>query len=321
MQRARSQLHLQLGQEVIYVLMTLGIMTALVMLANAERIRIPLPDCALPGHRGCVEPDTPAAPPPECALPGRGPCYSRKDLPDCMLPGRGRCISAVDLPKCMLPEQGPCISAKDIPDCMLPERGPCAQTPLQKPLILNLTEREGFRFATGSYVVGEQFLAKLRTVIAPAILKLGEEYQARVVEVVGHTDSVPMLIPQPSQERKPPSSPLETATTAQTAVLPPERKPPSSSLDRKLNDYLSGAKTSVEVVDNVGLGMMRAASVVRALKELPELQHGGFVFLAMSAGQTIGPDDRPIGAESGPLAGDEKRRRVEIRLRRSLHEP
>jgi len=202
---------------------------------------------------------------------------------------------------------------------MLPGRGPCEQPPPQRPLILNLTEREGFRFATGSYVIDEQFMAKLRTVIAPAILKLGAEYQARVVEVVGHTDSVPMLSQQPSPDRKLPSSP--PATAAPTTVSPPERKLPSSSLDRKLNEYLSGAKTGVEVVDNVGLGIMRAASVVRALKELPELQRGGFVFLAMSAGQTIGPDDRPIAPESGPPAGDEKRRRVEIRLRRFLHEP
>jgi hypothetical protein len=320
MQRARSQLHLQLGQEVIYVLMTLGLMTALIMLANAERIRSPLPDCALPSG-GCVESTRSVALPPECALPGRGPCYSPKDLPTCMLPGQGPCISAVDLPSCMLPEQGPCISAIDPSDCTLPGRRPCAQPAPQRPLILNLTEREGFRFATGSYVIDEQFMTKLRTVIAPAILKLGAEYQARVVEVVGHTDSVPMLSQQPSPERKPPSSSLAPGTAAPTTVSPPERKLSSSTLDRKLNDYLSGAGTSAEVVDNVGLGMMRAAAVVRALKELRDLQRGGFVFLAMSAGQTIGPDDRPIGAESGPLAGDEKRRRVEIRLRRSLHEP
>jgi outer membrane protein OmpA-like peptidoglycan-associated protein len=209
---------------------------------------------------------------------------------------------------------------------MLRGQGPCAEPSPQRPPILNLTEREGFRFATGSYVISEQFMAKLRTVIAPAILKLGAEYHARVVEVVGHTDSVPMLSAQPS----------------------PDRKLPLSSLDRKLNAYLSGdkivsgdktlsgdkgdktvlgdktlsgEKAGVEVVDNVGLGMMRAASVVRALKELPELQRSDFAFLAMSAGQTIGPDDRPIAPESGPPAGDEKRRRVEIRLRRSLHEP
>jgi hypothetical protein len=38
----------------------------------------------------------------------------------------------------------------------------------------------------------------------------------------------------------------------------------------------------------------------------------------MSAGQTIGPDDRPIPPEIGQAAGDETRRRVEIRLRQPL---
>jgi flagellar motor protein MotB len=95
-------------------------------------------------------------------------------------------------------------------------------------------------------------------------------------------------------------------------------------LDQKLNAYLSGTLSgdkAIEMVDNVGLGMMRAASVVRALQEMPELQRSAFIFLAMSAGQTIGPDDRPIGPDSGSPTGDEKRRRVEIRLRRSLYEP
>jgi outer membrane protein OmpA-like peptidoglycan-associated protein len=95
-------------------------------------------------------------------------------------------------------------------------------------------------------------------------------------------------------------------------------------LDRKLVAYLAGANSdnsSVDVADNVGLGMMRAAAVARALSSLSELKDRGFVFLAMSAGQTIAPNDRPIGLESGVPAGDDSRRRVEIRLRRSLYNP
>jgi hypothetical protein len=297
MQRTRSQLHLQLGQEVIYVLMALGILTTLVMLANAERLRIPLPDCALPGHTGCVEP---TVDPPNCMKAGRGPCYSQNDLPECMRSGRDRCMIAVDLPDCMKSGHGPCYSQKDLPDCMMPGRGPCTGPPPERPPILNLTEGAGFKFTSGSYVISPDFRMKLGTKVAPEILKLGAEHHARVVEVVGHTDSVPM--------------------SSSTSL---DRR---SSLDQKLNTYVSGDKAlsgekAVETVDNVGLGMMRAASVVRALKELPELQRSGFVFLAMSAGQTTGPDDRPIGSESGPPAGDEKRRRVEIRLRRSFYEP
>jgi outer membrane protein OmpA-like peptidoglycan-associated protein len=234
---ARSQLHLQLGQEVIYVLMTLGIMVSLLLIASNFRER-------------------PPAPP----------------LPDCALPGHGPCFSAVDLPECMHPGLGPCLSPND------------------RPPILNLTEREGFRFDTASYVVNEAFKERLRSSIAPEIVRISTEYNANVVEVVGHTDSVPVRVP-------------------------------TSSLDRKLNAYLSGNESAAEVADNVGLGMMRAASVVRALREIPELERHEFVFLAMSAGQTIAPNEQLVGLESGKPTGDEARRRVEIRLRRSLYKP
>jgi hypothetical protein len=142
------------------------------------------------------------------------------------------------------------------------------ELPQQRPPILNLTEREGFRFASGSYVISDDFMTKLRSK-AQEIKKLGEEHHARVVEVVGHTDSVPIRSTQQTADRKLPSS-----------------------LDQKLNAYLSGTLSgdkAIEMVDNVGLGMMRTASVVRALQEMPELQRSAFIFLAMSAGQTIGP--------------------------------
>jgi hypothetical protein len=289
MQRVRSQLHLQMGQEVIYVLMTLGLMAALVMLASSFRTGEAAPS-----------------------------------LPDCASPGRGPCISQIDLPKCTQPGLGPCLKTVE----PLPP-------PPQRPPILNLTEREGFRFGTGSYVISEQFLAKLRAVIAPEILQLGKDYNANVVEVVGHTDSVPVRSPTSSLDRtdnvpvtnsSSPSGrtdsvpvPNSTSPVGRTDSIP--LRNPTTSLDRKLNAYLSGEKTAVEVADNVGLGMMRAAAVVRALTDLPELRGRGFVFLAMSAGQTIAPDDRPIAYKSGAIVGDETRRRVEIRLRRSLHEP
>jgi hypothetical protein len=263
MPRPRSQLHLQLGQEVIYVLMALGIMTSLILLAKAERVQAP---------QRFTQP-SPA--PPECALPERGPCYGPRDLPPCMQTERG-CMAAVKLPPCMQAKN--CISAQD-----------------NKPPILSLTEQRGFKFASGSYVIDQDFKTKLQNEIVPSILKLSDELGARVIEIVGYTDGVPV-----SQDRK-------------------------STLDQKLNPYLSGDKTlsgdkALSMVDNVGLGMMRAAAVVRALEEMEQLQKRGFTFLAMSAGQTIGPDDRPVGAESGKAAGDEKRRRIEIRLRRPLYE-
>jgi len=203
-------------------------------------------------------------------------------------------MDALDLPRCLRSSKG-CMEAVDLPDCMKAGHGPCSE----QPPILNLTEREGFRFATASYEISPDFMDKLRTVIAPAIVRLGDQLHAHVVEVVGHTDSVPLHGPQA------------------------DRRQGTSSLDYSLNRYLSGDKTlsgsrAIVMADNLDLGMMRAAAVARALQDLPDLRDHGFIFLAMSAGQTIGPDDRPIGAESGQPVGDEARRRVEIRLRRSL---
>jgi hypothetical protein len=280
MPRPRSQLHLQLGQEVIYVLMALGIMTSLILLAKAQQHTLPLPET-----RAAVEEVVP-----DCTLPGRGPCYGPGDLPPCTR-SAGGCVPAAMLPDCTRSGRG-CMTAVDLPDCMQPGRGPCVTAPeLRKPPILNLTEKKGFRFPTNSYVVTGEFRTNLLNDIVPEILRLGEEYDARVVEVVGYTDSVPV-----SKDRR-------------------------SLLDQRLNPFLAGSGSDMaEFADNVGLGMMRAAAVVRVLKDLPELRNRGFTFLAMSAGQTIGPDDRPVAPEIGQVAGDERRRRVEIRLRRPLYE-
>jgi outer membrane protein OmpA-like peptidoglycan-associated protein len=347
MQRA-SQLHLQMGQEVIYVLMTLGLMTAFILLVSDFSRSQPaptLPDCALAGQGPCISeknlPDcsraglgpcqkTAEIPRlPDCARSGQGPCLSPQNLPDCSRAGLGPCQKTAEMPRlpdCALSGRGPCISQKDLPDCSRPGLGPCQKTAeipppaSERPPILNLTEREGFRFATGSYDVDAPFIEKLRNNVAPQILKLSREHNATVVEVVGHTDGVPIrAVPDtgyaPSGAQS--SSDDEPATA-------PQLRSPVSTLDRRLVAYLAGANSddkSVEVADNVGLGMMRAAAVVRALSSLSELKDRGFTFLAMSAGQTIAPNDRPIGLESGIPAGDGARRRVEIRLRRSLYKP
>lgn len=294
MSRARSQLHLQLGQEVIYVLMTLGLMTALILIANTlgTSKRPPEPECMLPGKGPCLAPrDLPG-----CARPGGGGCYDLAKLPECMAPGRGPCVAPRDLPDCARPGGGGCYDVAKLPECMAPGRGPCLSRtdipapPPQKPPILSLTEREGYRFATGKYDLSQRFRDRLEAEVVPEIIKYSAEYQANVVEVVGHTDSVAI-------------------------------RQANSTLDGRLVGYLSGGGAEAEVADNVGLGMMRAASVVRALRESSGLKNRGLVFLVMSAGQTILPDDRPVGPEKGTVTGDESRRRVEIRLRRSLSPP
>jgi flagellar motor protein MotB len=155
----------------------------------------------------------------------------------------------------------------------------------EKPPILNLTERGGFYFDSGSIKLRPDFEAKLRQEVIPQIVRLGALYRATVIEVIGHTDGVPV-------------------------------RGGSSSLDQRLVAFLNGSsdETAPAATDNVGLGMGRAASVIRVLREDPQLHN--MILLPLSAGQTTGPDYHPVTEEKSPVTPDEQRRRIEIRLRR-----
>jgi hypothetical protein len=229
---ARSQLHLQMGQEVIYVLMALGLMAALVLAFTVFSEH----DCSVPANANKSEcsPSRPAQPP----APPPSP------------------------PKRPLPE---------------------------KPPILNLTERGGFYFDSGSIKLRSDFEAKLREEVIPEIVKLSAVYRATVIEVIGYTDGVPL------------------------------RGAPSS-MDQRLLGFLNGSsdETAPVAADNVGLGMGRAVAVVRALREDPQLRN--LMMLPLSAGQTTGPDDQPIAEQKFPATSDEQRRRIEIRLRRRFND-
>ena len=200
---ARSQLHLQMGQEVIYVLMALGLMAALVLALTV----FPEHDCSAPGN----------ANKPECS------------------PSR--------LAQRLAPPSSP-------PKRPLPE----------KPPILNLTERGGFYFDTGSINLRSDFEAKLREEVIPEIVKLSAIYRATVIEVIGYTDGVPL-------------------------------RGASSSMDQRLLGFLNGSRDEATPVaaDNVGLGMGRAVAVVRALREDPQLRN--LMMLPLSAGQTYPSGD------------------------------
>jgi hypothetical protein len=208
---ARSQIHLQMGQEIIYVLMALGLIAALVLIW----VMVSAHDLSGPA------PDTPAA---SLALP-------------------------------------------------------------EKPPILNLTERGGFHFESGSIELSTDFRTKLRQEEIPEIVRLSSLYRATVIEVIGYTDGVPV-------------------------------KSARSSMDQRLIGFLNGARDGAApmAIDNVGLGMGRAAAVIRALREDPQLS--SMTMLPLSAGQTTGPHDEEIGEEKSPAPADEQRRRIEIRLRR-----
>jgi hypothetical protein len=87
-------------------------------------------------------------------------------------------------------------------------------------------------------------------------------------------------------------------------------------MDQRLMGFLNGSSVSTEPVaaDNVGLGMGRAAAVIRVLREDPQLR--GMMMLPLSAGQTTSAGDELIAEQQSPVVSEEQRRRIEIRLRR-----
>jgi hypothetical protein len=223
----RSQLHLQMGQEVIYVLMALGLMATLVLAFTLFSEH----DCAFPAN--------------------------------------------VDTARCSRSER-------------IKARSPAPQVVRslpEKPPILDLTERSGFYFDSGSIVLRADFAARLQEDIIPQIVTLSNLYRATVIEVIGYTDGVPV-------------------------------KGAVSSMDRKLLGFLNGSEdaSAPTAADNVDLGMGRAAAVIRVLQSDPRLSK--LTMLPLSAGQTTGPDDRLVSNRDVPAISDEQRRRIEIRLRR-----
>jgi outer membrane protein OmpA-like peptidoglycan-associated protein len=157
--------------------------------------------------------------------------------------------------------------------------------PRPEPPIITLKESDGFYFQPDSSDISSHFAAQLRDTIAPKLRELGERYNAKTIEIIGHTDEVPI---GSSGHRL-------------------------DNLDKTLIPLLNGNPIAEPVAgDNAGLGMARAVSVARALKA--DGIGASFTIIPMSAGAFLRPDDHVTeGLQSIP---DESRRRIEIRLRR-----
>lgn len=151
----------------------------------------------------------------------------------------------------------------------------------KQPPIVTLTESKGYTFATGSAEIGPGFGHQLRDVAAPQVRRMADEYRAPIIEVIGHTDEVP----------------LGSA---------------HSNLDRTLIPWLRGEASAPIAGDNVGLGMARAVAVARALRGAG--LGTAYTIIPLSAGPFVKPGDH---VTDGRHATDERdRRRIEIRLRR-----
>jgi flagellar motor protein MotB len=151
------------------------------------------------------------------------------------------------------------------------------------PPIINLSEADGYYFATGSADLTPDFEMALNTVVVTRLLEIAESFDVDVIEVIGHTDE------QPVSNR-------------------------ASNLDRSLPSVTLGSGTGVlQWADNAGLGLARALAVVKVLSFDPRLR--SFRILPLSAAQLIATDGKLTRWDG---RGDvRERRRIEIRMRKS----
>lgn len=152
----------------------------------------------------------------------------------------------------------------------------------EKPPLLRLTERESFRFGTGSYALNPQFKAALDGRL-PWIEEQIKKYRIDSVEVIGHTDG------QPS----PGSSNLDLLL-------------PKAGSTGSLKGYQSGSNTD--------LGLLRALAVSKYLQA--KLAASGVKNVTVrpySAGSLIAVDGAYAPADTKDRAD---RRRIELRFTR-----
>lgn len=151
------------------------------------------------------------------------------------------------------------------------------------PPIISLSEAKDYSFNVGSATLAPRFKEAITGSITDQILQILEEYDADVIEVIGHTD------PQPMRDDR------------------------ITNLDDNSVDFLNSTRDiSLRAKDNAGLGYARALSVTKELMKVPSLR--GYTILPYSAAQMITPHEQ---LQSGSSEFDGKQlRRIEIRVRR-----
>ncbi|MDQ0248395.1 outer membrane protein OmpA-like peptidoglycan-associated protein [Sphingomonas kyeonggiensis] len=156
----------------------------------------------------------------------------------------------------------------------------------QWPPFFSLSEAGGYYFESGRATLSSDFRNSLISDIIPKLSKNIDDYGVDVVEVIGHTDEVPMG--------------------------------GTSNLDKKLVAASNGRFDIGELhsTDNAGLALARAVAVVQILRRDPRLKN--VTILPLSAAQMIAPGDRV--ADGSAAASDQRRRRIEIRLRKSTNQ-
>lgn len=177
-------------------------------------------------------------------------------------------------------EKSSAIDANEFLESML--RHDADRKKTEWPPFFNLSEKGGYYFDTGQATLRKDVKLKLERDVIPRLRKLVAEYGIDVIEVIGHTDEVPM-----------------------SGV---------SNLDRQLIPASSNevSISTLRSTDNAGLAMARAVSVVNLFRSASQLQ--GLTILPLSGAQMIVPVDRL--SDGTATQSDQSRRRIEIRLRR-----
>ncbi len=151
------------------------------------------------------------------------------------------------------------------------------------PPIISLPEAENYSFKIGSAELTENFKMQLDGDIVEEILNTLSEYDADLIEIIGHTDLQPMSRARVSN--------LDTAA---------------------IEFFQANANIALRAKDNVGLGYARALSVTKHLRENSKLQN--YTILPYSAAQMITPDGA-ITKEGDDFESSQLRR-IEVRVRR-----
>lgn len=154
------------------------------------------------------------------------------------------------------------------------------------PPFFSLSEAGGYYFESGKATLRPEFVQKLRSSVIPLLRKYVDDYDVDVVEVIGHTDEVPMA-----------------------GVSNLDAKLIAASANSYPTEYLRST-------DNAGLAIARAVAVVRVLRADSRMK--GITVLPLSGAQLIVPIDR--AADGTSTLDDQSRRRIEMRLRRSTEQ-
>jgi len=154
------------------------------------------------------------------------------------------------------------------------------------PPIIVIKDEGAYRFASGSAEISQEMLNYILKQIVPEIEARTKQYGINVVEIIGHTDG-----------------------QANGQVR--------SNLDVNLENVVSGniPVGNLRAGSNADLGLMRALSVVKALRDIQTKENrlSGLSFRAYSAAQLILPNGQFAAIAR---QDDVTRRRIEIRFTR-----